>query len=319
MATELIRYKNGYGSGAPNALFRRILNTIPGLVPDVRQPSRSSRVLNEFLSETCGKEDKNEDAASEMPALSEIYALEREGWKRSMSATLALLRYANVMLEQSEKTVAEQSARISQLETMVTTDELTGLKNRRGFFERFVGELDACERGASEGGLLVLIDLDNFKSINDTHGHLAGDACLRLVARTLAEDVRLMDVAARLGGDEFVLLLSNTTRKKAAGRAQQLAWRLNNLSLAWQGDVIPVRASLGLKNYAKGDQPDHIFRAADDNLYGEKQSRKDDIEIEVISSFPERIRTLYSGFSVRDVEETGGSELSSAERIRIEF
>src|SRR6185295_9638211 len=148
-----------------------------------------------------------------------------------------------------------------------TTDELTGIRNRRGFHESFVRELDRCDRGQSGGGLLVLIDLDNFKAINDTYGHAAGDAALRLVAQTLAGEIRLMDTAARLGGDEFVLLLSNTTKGEAAGRAQRLGQLLNNLALAWQGDIIPVRASLGLRAYAKGDKTESVFSAADSQLY----------------------------------------------------
>lgn len=204
----------------------------------------------------------------------EQHAREKDGWERSMSATLALLKQAHDMIEHAEDVIFHQEKRIRELEKVATTDELTGMLNRRGFYDAFTGEIERCNRGLIKGGLLVLIDLDNFKNINDTYGHLAGDAALRLVGRTLKNEIRAMDAAARLGGDEFVLLLSHTTKLDAAARAQNIGWKLNNLSLAWQGEEIPVRASLGLKGFGAGDTAEIIFNAADAGLYEQKEIRK---------------------------------------------
>ncbi|QQG36899.1 MAG: GGDEF domain-containing protein [Micavibrio aeruginosavorus] len=220
-----------------------------------------------------GLEYKPADAQTLFATL-EQHQREKEGWDRSMSATLALLKQAHNMLEQAETRIFEQEQRICQLEKVATTDELTGLLNRRGFYDAFSGEIERCNRGLVQSGLLVLIDLDNFKMINDTYGHLAGDAALRLVARTLKTEIRAMDSAARLGGDEFVLLLSHTSKRDAASRAQTIGWKLNNLSLAWYGEEIPVRASLGLKDFRAGDKAEMIFNAADAGLYEQKESRK---------------------------------------------
>lgn len=210
--------------------------------------------------------------------------MEREGWWRKMSATVALLRHANSIIDQAESKIRAQQERIFMLEDLATADDLTGLKNRRGFFEAFERELDLCNRGKSNGGLLVMIDLDNFKTTNDTHGHLAGDACLRLVGRTLQNEIRAMDTAARMGGDEFILLLSNTTRDDATARAQTIAARLNNLSLAWYGDLIPIRASVGLKNFGAGDQIDLIIRDADARMYQTKAARSRSLSYPVHST-----------------------------------
>jgi diguanylate cyclase (GGDEF)-like protein len=119
-----------------------------------------------------------------------------------------------------------------------------------------------------------MIDLDNFKTINDSFGHQAGDACLRLVGQALQSEVRAMDIAARLGGDEFVLLLVNTTKEDAAARVQDIAARLNRLSLAWDGDEIRVGASFGLESYKAGDVCEKIFSAADLSMYASKNDRK---------------------------------------------
>lgn len=200
--------------------------------------------------------------------------LSRQQDKNAHGTALTLLRQAEKSLEAAQARLAEQDERIRQLETLATTDELTNLHNRRGFFESFNRELDRSRRGQSEGGLLILIDLDNFKAVNDTYGHQAGDAALKLVAATLAAHIRIMDTAARLGGDEFVLLLANTDRTKAAGRARDLVRKLNSLSLVWMGTEIPVRASLGLREYKGGDTAERIFGDADSAMYECKLGNK---------------------------------------------
>lgn len=210
--------------------------------------------------------------------------LERDGWWRTMSASIAFIKWATMRLEVADKKIDEQEKRIRALEEQVTTDELTGLMNRRGFFDSFIREMDRTDRSHSTGGLLIMVDLDNFKMINDTYGHAAGDASLRLVARMLESNSRVMDSCARLGGDEFVLLLANTERDKALVRAQNLIKQLNSLSLVWYGAELPIRASLGLKDYRAGDKPEDVLGAADLQLYAQKRQNKGQ-ERNFISSF----------------------------------
>lgn len=206
-------------------------------------------------------------------AFLKMHALEIDGWARKMSTTLAHLDHAYKQLANVETQLKTQRERIKTLECLATTDDLTGLKNRRGFYEGFVRELECCDRGISKGGLLIMIDLDDFKSVNDSYGHAAGDAVLKLVAKTLSNEVRKMDIAARLGGDEFVLLMTNTSA--AATRAQLIGWHLNNLSLAWNGNIIPVRASVGTKAFNAGDKVESILHAADGTLYATKFERRE--------------------------------------------
>lgn len=193
---------------------------------------------------------------------------------RLLSATMALLNHTHAELEKAQKQTKRQAARISELESLATIDELTGLKNRRGFYEAFTRELDRSGRALSSGGILVIIDLDNFKTINDTFSHPAGDACLRLVGKTLAGEIRDMDTAARLGGDEFVLLLSDTKKEEALSRVQNLSRNMNNLSLIWNAHEIPIRASVGLRAYSRGDRAEDIFGEADAALYRDKTRNK---------------------------------------------
>lgn len=214
------------------------------------------------------------DNADEVFSYLEQGKSKQENWPQSMNTTLNLLRQAHSIIEQFETRIKEQEIRISELQKLSTTDELTGLVNRRGIFRSFERELDRVNRGLSEGGLLVMIDLDNFKVINDKFGHDAGDAALHLVASALNADCRKMDIIGRLGGDEFVMLFVNTTRKEALERAQSLIQKLNNLSFIWHSTEIPLRASLGLKEYRKGSTIHQIFAAADADMYDSKKETK---------------------------------------------
>lgn len=190
------------------------------------------------------------------------------------TSSYILIKWLLSLLDDSSTKLATAEGRIAELERQSTHDEMTAILNRRGFFENFAKEIDRTDRGHSQGGLLIMVDLDNFKMINDTYGHQAGDAALKLVAKTLSSSSRTMDSCARLGGDEFVLLLTDTAREKALARAQNLIKQLNSLSLVWYGAEIPVRASLGLKDYKKGDTIDVIFNEADAHMYDNKRANK---------------------------------------------
>lgn len=170
--------------------------------------------------------------------------------------------------------LAEQQARIELLEELVYRDDLTGLLNKRAFDDLITREFDRCRRGHSQGGLLVMIDLDNFKNINDTHGHGAGDACLQRVGRALMSSIRPMDGAARLGGDEFALLLCNADKCEAVNRIQELAWQLNHLTFTWDGIDIPIRASVGVREFSGYESPTEVMHAADASLYACKSHQK---------------------------------------------
>ena len=118
--------------------------------------------------------------------------------------------------------LALDNARIhGELERLATTDDLTGLANRRRFRAELEREVATATRYGSPLSLLLL-DLDNFKMINDTYGHIAGDEALVDVARAIAAELRAPDFAARLGGDEFAVLLPQTTAADASALARRL-------------------------------------------------------------------------------------------------
>jgi len=177
-------------------------------------------------------------------------------------------------LAEAQDTISQQQERIAYLETLTMTDELTGLVNRRGFDQHLRRELAAARRNGTGGGVLVMIDLDGFKQINDVHGHLAGDSYLRQVARLLQSHVRSHDVVARLGGDEFAVLLTNTDPETGAARAAQLADLANQEHAAWNGRSLPIRFSVGVEAYGPADQEDEVILRADVKMYRNKGSRR---------------------------------------------
>ncbi|MDH5723407.1 MAG: GGDEF domain-containing protein [Alphaproteobacteria bacterium] len=185
-----------------------------------------------------------------------------------------LLENAYKVIARSEKVIDSQEKRIRNLQNLLTKDELTGLTNRRGFMENFAREIDRTNRDQSQGGLLLMIDLDDFKIINDTFGHMAGDIALKAVADFLYNEVRDMDTAARLGGDEFLILMPDTSSKQAELRTNILKNRMNELSFFWQGKTIGIKGSLGMKDYKKGDTLEDILKDVDSALYKNKDKKR---------------------------------------------
>ena len=184
----------------------------------------------------------------------------------------ALLEQALALLSAAEKRLADQRDRIAYLETMAMTDVLTNLPNRREFEHTLLRTL-ATARRYVESGALAFIDLDNFKTVNDTLGHEAGDCVLVHVAELLSENVRAADLAARLGGDEFVVLMVRTAPEEAIKRARELQSVVNNSYATFDATRIYVRASFGTVPYGPDSEAAELLNQADEAMYQDKKYR----------------------------------------------
>ncbi|MBI1274115.1 MAG: diguanylate cyclase [Alphaproteobacteria bacterium] len=189
-------------------------------------------------------------------------------------AALNNIDEAREVLVQAERLIEEQQKRIKQLENLALTDELTSLVNRRGLMSELKRELAVASRDKAGNGVLVLCDLDGFKKINDTYGHLAGDAYLQAVAATLSHEVRSSDVVARIGGDEFAVLLTRVEAATGLLRATKLERAFNTRMMQWQGRTLPLRASFGFSVYTGTDVPETLLSSADLKLYAQKTRAK---------------------------------------------
>ncbi len=178
-----------------------------------------------------------------------------------------------IALRQAEIVIRAQEDRIRTLEAIAQSDELTGLANRRGFASAFERELSLARRDSGCSGILVMIDLDAFKTINDKWGHQAGDAYLCSVAGVLKESVRVSDTVARLGGDEFALLLTRMDEQTGAKRLAKLEQAFNKRALVLH-ERIPLRASFGFAPYSGTQTAESVMHAADVRLYAHKARNK---------------------------------------------
>jgi diguanylate cyclase (GGDEF)-like protein len=181
----------------------------------------------------------------------------------------------------SQAAIALENARLHDVvQRQAITDELTGLVNRR----RFLAALEAeVVRARRLGGPLtvVLADLDDFKPINDRHGHHAGDAVLVGFADVIRDHVRDVDVAGRLGGEEFALLLPETDLDGARSGAERLRRSLEERDLALSdGHVERVTASFGVAQLEAGQSRDELLRAADAALYRAKAEGKNRVALD---------------------------------------
>jgi diguanylate cyclase (GGDEF)-like protein len=159
----------------------------------------------------------------------------------------------------------------TQLAQLVIQDQLTNVLNARAFADRLTEELDRNRRYPRPLALLYM-DLDNFKIINDTHGHQTGDAVLRLVADAMRSSVRHSDIVGRLGGDEFAVLMPETDAPLADAAAKRL---VANLRDVFKGTP-NVTASLGVVSCTATDaSTDDLLRRADQAMYDAKKQGKD--------------------------------------------
>ncbi len=169
----------------------------------------------------------------------------------------------------AEQTLSEQHERIRYLENLSITDELTNLLNRRGFQHELDRTLSRASR-TGDKGVLVICDMNHFKSINDSYGHMAGDCVLKEVAKALVKHCRKSDYISRLSGDEFAILMPNTAPDRVEAIISKLNKILNTLVVRWGQHEIPVSVSVGYENYAAGTNPNQLLHLADKSMYHNK-------------------------------------------------
>jgi diguanylate cyclase (GGDEF)-like protein len=158
---------------------------------------------------------------------------------------------------------------LEQIRRLAATDALTGLANRRTLEEMLEREISRATRQGDDV-TLVMIDLDHFKSLNDTHGHQVGDEVLRHVGRRLSEQCRDFDTPARYGGEEFAVVLPRCSQEEA----EEVAERMRT-SLA-SGGPVPITASAGVATFPSQAESSYaLIRAADNALYRAKGAGRD--------------------------------------------
>src|SRR5882672_2990364 len=189
-----------------------------------------------------------------------------------------------ILIKRLRRQLAEKQGHSELLRNLAMVDPLTGLYNRRFAEQRLAAEVARSERKGHPLTVLTL-DLNNFKQINDTHGHPAGDQVLQEFAARLNKVIRGADLAVRLGGDEFLVLLPECTSQQL----QLVLGRLGSVEVNWHGKEIPITFSVGWKQYEMGERPEDLLASADEALYAKKRAGK---QMQALSEGHHRVSEL---------------------------
>ena len=182
----------------------------------------------------------------------------------NLSILASFLRYASLLF-----------GKLSEAKNLIYKDELTGLYNYRYLETAIDTELRRSQRFGAPFGV-IFIDLDHFKPINDTYGHLAGSSVLRQVARVITGELRSVDSVFRYGGDEFVVLLIESTPNKSQKVAERIRLEISQTAFSVGGGREAfLTASLGVAGYPRdGETKKELLKVADENMYFGKKNGK---------------------------------------------
>jgi diguanylate cyclase (GGDEF)-like protein len=169
--------------------------------------------------------------------------------------------------------LARAQARIDELQASADTDFLLDIPNRRGF-ERELNRSIAYIKRYHASGVLIVLDVDRLKPINDAFGHAAGDQVLKAIVGSLLEQVRSSDVIGRLGGDEFALLLWNLSETDARAKAALLEHAVDRLSFEFSGQVVSAGVSAGIALLGPQAEAGRALEEADRAMYVRKAQRR---------------------------------------------
>ncbi|BES73114.1 hypothetical protein RE428_41320 [Marinobacter nanhaiticus D15-8W] len=209
---------------------------------------------------------------------------QRETEQRLREATNAL-QQQNVQLEEKveqrtrsvEASNAALCAANQRLQTMAYTDVLTGIANRRHFYDLGERELHRLKLDGRTA-VLISLDLDHFKSINDSYGHEAGDEVLRQIVKPVLENMRPGDLFGRVGGEEFLILLADVSESEAKSIAGRIRAQIAATPIDYGGLVLHVTASFGIAKWDQDCSLDALVRRADLALYAAKHAGRNRVQ-----------------------------------------
>lgn len=186
------------------------------------------------------------------------------------------LVFARAEINEAQNQINQLETQLQEMSEQVQEDHLTGALNRRGFDKAFEREITQLAR--SQGTLcFALLDIDNFKQLNDTHGHHVGDDALKYLVEAVKETVRRDDVISRYGGEEFAILLPNSGLKAAISTVARIRRYLTKKFFLHGNNRLLITFSAGVAQYQPGESQESLFKRTDEALYFAKRNGKNQI------------------------------------------
>ena len=183
------------------------------------------------------------------------------------------LENMNVKLEKMvEKKTKELKYSNERLLKLSQTDALTGIYNRKKLQESLELEIKKAYR-YEQVFSVILVDIDHFKNVNDTYGHLTGDNVIKGICALISQNIRDIDLFARWGGEEFIILINNQTKHQAKQIAEKIRKQISETKI----DTLDITCSFGIAQYEQGDDDKMIFKKADEALYEAKESGRNKV------------------------------------------
>ncbi len=259
-ANKVFFVRNGY---APEELIGQNPRILQGPLSDRKALDKVRRSLEKWQPVRAETLNYRKDGTTYWNEFEIVPVADESGW---------FTHWISVQRDVSER--KEMEARLAEL---ASTDSLTGMLNRRSFLEKLADELDRLDRRYSNCMAVMMIDLDHFKKINDTWGHLAGDCVLRDFARLAKNSLRRSDSVGRLGGEEFAMLLPGTTIAAAKAFAERLLKLARESVVRFGEEEISYSISIGISGNEKFGKmsADEILALADKALYQAKRQGRD--------------------------------------------
>lgn len=200
----------------------------------------------------------------------------REGLKESRAGLVSSHKEITRQRDELQSAHKELQDALRQLGELAVRDDLTGLFNRRQFGETLNTQIAVAQTTGAPFGIL-LIDIDHFKAVNDTYGHLSGDDILRSFSHIAMKCLRKTDFIARFGGEEFVILLPNTEKSDLLECAERVRNYIRSLSFDNISEGLKITVSLGASHYMTGESSEALLERVDDALYLAKDKGRDQV------------------------------------------
>ena len=227
-----------------------------GATAAAHQSSLNRKKLDQYVSAQMKELQQSSDRADE---------------EKQRLQTQRQLNELSAKIKQMESESSDLKSKLAMAHDRALRDPLTGLANRAAYDDRLEIELSRQKRYQSPLSL-VICDIDNFKNINDTFGHKAGDKTLKIISQLLTKNCRRLDFLSRFGGEEFTLLLPNTDKESALKFANKLRLIIEKTRFNYSNKSIAITISCGISEFREGDSPESVFERADQALYYAKNS-----------------------------------------------